>query len=109
MPTTDALTTPTGLLADLLAVQEGAIVSRVLLKKPSGNVTVFAFDAGEGLSEHTTPFDALLYAIDGEAIVTLDGETFPMGAGGIVTLPAKVPHAVLATRPFKMLLILLRS
>ena len=94
-------------LEDLVAYQPGAIVSRMLLKKPSGNVTLFAFGQGEGLSEHTTPHDALVYLIDGEADIDLDGATHRLAAGETITLPAHVPHAVRAPADFKMLLVML--
>ena len=96
-------------LADLAAYQPGAIVSRMLLKKPGGTVTLFAFGRGESLSEHTTPHDALIYVLDGEAAIDLDGETHRVAAGETIMLPAHVPHAVDAPDDFKMLLIMLKS
>ena len=96
-------------LEDLIAYQPGAIVSRMLLKKPSGNVTLFAFGQGEGLSEHTTPHDALVYLLDGEADIDLDGTTHRLAAGETITLPAHVPHALYAPSDFKMLLVMLKS
>ncbi len=96
-------------LADFAAYQPGAIVSRMLLKKPGGTVTLFAFGRGEALSEHTTPHDALVYVVDGEADIDIDGETHRVATGETITLPAHVPHAVQAPVDFKMLLIMLKS
>lgn len=96
-------------LVGLLHYQEGAIVSRVLLKNKGGNVTLFAFSKGEGLSEHTAPFDALAGAVEGEADILIDGENYHLRDGDIILLPANRPHAVKATSNFKMLLIMLRA
>lgn len=96
-------------LTDLLHYQSGSIVSRVLLKNNGGTVTCFAFDAGEGLSEHTAPFDALLVVTDGEAEIEIAREPFTVMQGETITLPANVPHAVKANTKFKMLLIMLRA
>ena len=96
-------------LTDLVAYAEGSVVSRMLLKKKSGSVTLFAFAEGEGLSEHTAPFDALVLVTDGEAQITVGGDIFQVGAGETVLLPADVPHALQAKRPFMMLLIMLRA
>jgi quercetin dioxygenase-like cupin family protein len=96
-------------LTDLATYQEGSVVSRMLLKRKGGNVTLFAFDAGEGLSEHTAPFDALVYIVDGAAEVTLDGEPHQVTAGETILLPANVPHALHAAERFKMLLVMIRS
>ena len=89
-------------LAASIEYQEGAVVSRVLVKKATGNVTLFAFDAGEGLSEHTTPFDALVHVIEGEASITIGGDDHSVGAGSAVLMPADVPHALEAASRFKM-------
>ena len=94
-------------LVDLLQYQDGSIVSRVLLKNKGGTVTLFAFDVGEGLSEHTAPFDALVVVTDGEADVEIAGETFPVRQGETIILPANRPHAVKAATRFKMLLIMI--
>jgi quercetin dioxygenase-like cupin family protein len=96
-------------LVDLLQYQDSSIVSRVLLKNKGGTVTLFAFDAGEGLSEHTAPFDALVVVTDGEAEVSIAGESFQVGQGETIVLPANRPHAVKATTKFKMLLIMIRA
>jgi quercetin dioxygenase-like cupin family protein len=94
---------------DLLQYQDGSIVSRVLLKNKGGTVTLFAFDTGEGLSEHTAPFDALVVVTDGEAEVEIAGESFKVRQGETIILPANRPHAVKATTKFKMLLIMIRA
>src|SRR5437764_3694124 len=83
-------------LADRLQYQDGSIVSRVLLKNRGGSVTLFAFDEGEGLSEHTAPFDALVVVSDGEADIEIAGESFRVRRGETITLPANRPHAVRA-------------
>jgi len=96
-------------LSALLQYQTGAIVSRVLLKNKGGTVTLFAFDEGEGLSEHTAPFEALVLVIDGEAEVEIAGKAHHVSAGETITLPANVPHAVRAATRFKMMLTMLRA
>ena len=96
-------------LADLLQYQDGSIVSRVLLKNKGGTVTLFAFDQGEGLSEHTAPFDALVVVIEGEAHIQIASEHFTVSAGETITLPANRPHAVKAVTQFKMLLTMIRA
>jgi quercetin dioxygenase-like cupin family protein len=96
-------------LVDLLQYQDGSIVSRVLLKNQGGTVTLFAFDQGEGLSEHTAPFDALVVVIDGDADIEIAGESFKVRPGETITLPANQTHAVKAATRFKMLLIMIRA
>ncbi len=96
-------------LTDLLQYQEGAVVSRTLIKKTSCTVTLFAFDTGEGLSEHTAPFDAMVCVLEGEAEVTISGTVYPVLAGETITMPASEPHALKAVSPFKMLLIMARD
>lgn len=96
-------------VANLLQYQDDSIVSRVLLKNNGGTVTLFAFDAGEGLSEHTAPFDALVVVLDGDAEIEIEGESFKVAKGETITLPANRPHAVKAAVRFKMLLIMLRA
>ena len=96
-------------LVDLLQYQDASIVSRVLLKNKGGTVTLFAFDVGEGLSEHTAPFDALVVVTDGEADVEIAGDSFRVKQGETITLPANRPHAVRAATKFKMLLIMIRA
>jgi quercetin dioxygenase-like cupin family protein len=96
-------------LVDLIGPAERGIASRVLSKTGGGNVTLFAFDAGEGLSEHTAPFDALVLVLEGSLTLTVGGTTVTAPPGTIVRLPANVPHAVDATLPSKMLLVMLRE
>jgi quercetin dioxygenase-like cupin family protein len=96
-------------LDELLQYQGGAIVSRVLLKNKGGTVTLFAFDRGEGLSEHTAPFDALVLVVDGEAEVEIAGEAYRVAQGETITLPANIPHAVRAATRFKMMLTMIRA
>lgn len=96
-------------LASLVSYQEGSVVSRTLLDDEAGTVTLFAFDEGEGLSEHTAPYDALLHLLEGEADVTIAGKTSHLEPGEAIVLPAGKPHAVRASRRFKMLLIMIRS
>ena len=96
-------------LAGLLSYQDHAVVSREILRKSTGTVTMLAFDAGQGLSEHTAPFDALVQVLDGEAILTIGGKDTPAVAGETVLMPANVPHALHATKPFKMLLTMIRG
>lgn len=102
------LTTPTT-LGDLIQYQDQAVVSRTILKNPGGTVTLFAFDAGESLSEHTSPYDALIHSVDGEAEVTITGEPHRLRSGEILRLPAGEPHGVRAVTPCKLLLTMLKS
>lgn len=96
-------------LADLVDYQTGAVVSRTLVDKKAGTVTLFAFDGGQGLSEHTAPFDAVVNVIDGAAEITISGEAMTLSAGDMVIMPAGAPHSVAAVRPFKMMLTMIRS
>jgi quercetin dioxygenase-like cupin family protein len=96
-------------LGALVDYQPGAVVSRTLVKKEKGTVTAFAFDAGESLSEHTAPFDALAVVVDGEAEISIGGTPHRVGAGHLLRLPAGIPHAVKAAARFKMLLIMIRD
>ncbi len=96
-------------LAGLVEYQAGAVVSREVVKKPTGTVTVFAFDAGQGLSEHSAPFDALAYLLDGRAEIVIGGKPVAAKAGDMVVMPANVPHALKAVERFKMLLVMIRS
>ncbi len=93
----------------LVSYQDGAIVSNTIHKDAAGTISAFAFDAGEGLSEHTAPFDAFLQVCEGEADVTIQGKTHRVRAGHLIRLPANIPHAVQATIRFKMLLTMIRS
>lgn len=97
------------LAAALGDYQDGSIVSRIIVKEPTGNITFFAFDEGEALSEHTAPFNALVQVIDGEAKITIAGEEHSVNAGEMILLPANVPHALDATTRFKMILTMIRS
>lgn len=96
-------------LVELLQYQDDSIVSRVLLKNQGGSVTLFAFEQGEGLSEHTAPFEALVYVVDGEAEVEIAGQAYHVRQRETITLPANIPHAVKAATRFKMLLIMIRG
>ena len=98
-----------GVLAELVDYQEGAVVSRSVIAKQAGTVTLFAFDEGQSLSEHTAPYDALVCALDGEAEIIISGKVHRLRAQEAVILPANEPHAVRALRKFKMLLIMIRS
>lgn len=93
----------------LVNYQDGAIVSREIVKKPTGNVTVFAFDAGQGLSEHTAPFDALVQVVEGEVEIQIAGQPYVLRAGELILMPAHQPHAVKALTRFKMILTMIRS
>jgi quercetin dioxygenase-like cupin family protein len=96
-------------IAELAQFQPEAVVSRELIRRPQGTVTVFAFDAGQGLSEHTAPFDALVLALEGEVEITIAGEPHLLAAGDAVIMPAGKPHAVKALTPFKMMLVMIRE
>jgi len=96
-------------LTALVAYQDGSIVSRTLAKTNGGTVTLFAFAAGQALSEHTAPFDALVQVLDGRAELVIGGEKVPARAGEIVLMPAHVPHALHAAERFKMLLVMVRD
>jgi quercetin dioxygenase-like cupin family protein len=95
--------------SDLVGYQQEAIVSREIIKKETGNITLFAFDQGQGLSEHTAPFDALVYILDGEAEVRISGKSYYVDKDEMIIMPANEPHALRATKKFKMLLVLVRS
>ncbi len=96
-------------LNKMIAYQKGAVVSRTVIKKDTGTVTLFSFDQGQGLSEHTAPFDALVYLVDGEAEITIAGKPQRAVKGDLVKLPAGRPHALIATKKFKMMLIMIKS
>ncbi|MCG2740355.1 MAG: cupin domain-containing protein [Syntrophaceae bacterium] len=96
-------------LAGLIGYQEGAIVSRVILKAETGNVTLFAFAEGQELSEHTAPFDALVQVLDGEVEIKISGQPFHLKTGEAIIMPANQPHAVKATSIFKMLLTMIKA
>ena len=108
--TTDELASDrASILTELVDVAEGAIVSRVLASSGGGNVTLFAFDEGQGLSEHTAPFDALVQVVDGRLDVKIGGAEVTVGTGEIVRMPANVPHGLHAPEPARMLLTMLRE
>ena len=94
---------------ELVDYQEGAVVSRTLSQTGTGTVTVFAFDEGEGLSEHTAPFDAIVFLLEGEAQISIQGQEHLVRGGEMIIMPANEPHSLLAVKRFKMLLIMLRS
>lgn len=94
---------------DLVAYADGSVVSKTLVQNAAGTVTLFSFDAGQALSEHTAPFDALAHIVDGEAELTIGGAAVRAVEGQLVLMPADVPHAVLARAKFKMLLIMIRE
>jgi quercetin dioxygenase-like cupin family protein len=96
-------------LVDLIEYQDDSVVSREIINKKTGTITLFAFDKGQGLSEHTAPFDAVVEILDGEAELTIGGKVLNAFAGQIVIMPANVPHSVKATKKFKMLLTMIRS
>lgn len=96
-------------LSDLAKYQENAVVSSEILKKDAGTVTVFAFDKGQGLSEHTAPFDALVNIIDGRAEVSISGKLFTVKEGEMIVMPADEPHSLKAMEKFKMLLVMIKK
>lgn len=87
----------------------GSVVSKTLVNQKTGTITLFAFAAGQGLSEHTAPFDAVVQVLDGEAEVTIGGKPANVATGQVIIMPANVPHAVMASQRFKMLLTMIRS
>lgn len=96
-------------LEDLVSYQEGSVVSRQVTKADAGNVTLFAFDKDQGLSEHTAPFDALVHVLEGDAQVIISGRSFELRGGDAIIMPANEPHALRAVTRFKMLLTMIRS
>ncbi len=96
-------------IAALIDYQTGSVVSRTLIDKKTGTVTLFAFDAGQGLSEHTAPFDAFVHIIDGEAEITISGKSITVKGGELVIMPANEPHALRALKKFKMILTMIRQ
>jgi quercetin dioxygenase-like cupin family protein len=96
-------------VAELVAYQDGSIVRREIVKKPTGNVTIFAFDEGQALSEHKAPFDALVHGLQGEAEIHIAGKLHCLHCGEIILLPAQQPHALKALKRFKMILTMIRS
>ncbi len=96
-------------LADMVNYQEGSVVSRTIVNKKTGTVTLFAFAEGQGLSEHTTPFDALVHVLDGEVEISISGKPFRLKRGDMIIMPADEPHALKAITRFKMVLTMIRS
>ena len=96
-------------MAALVDYQGGTVVSRTIIERNTGTVTLFAFDKEQGLSEHTTPFDALAYIIDGESEITISGRSIRMKAGEVVIMPANKPHALKAVESFKMMLVMIKG
>jgi len=103
------LTSQPSLLIGLADYQEGSVVSRTIIQKKAGTVTFFAFDEGQGLSEHTAPFDALVYILDGEAEIAISGNPVRVSQGEMLIMPAHQPHSLKAIRRFKMLLTMVRE
>jgi quercetin dioxygenase-like cupin family protein len=97
------------ILETLVDYQKDSVVSRTLIDKKTGTVTLFAFDKGQGLSEHTVPFDALVYIVDGRADITIDGNLKSVLKGETIIMPANKPHSLKAEEPFKMLLIMIKA
>ncbi len=95
-------------LKDLAAYQDHSVVSREIIRKPSGTMTIFAFDKDEGLSEHTAPFDAAVYLLEGEAQITIDGKPHTVREGEMIIMPANKPHALKAVTRYKMLLVMIK-
>ena len=96
-------------LADMIEYQEGSVVSRTIIDKEAGTVTLFAFDEGQGLSEHTAPYDAMVFVLEGEVNVSISGKPTRVKEGEMIIMPANKPHALTALSKFKMLLTMIRS
>jgi len=96
-------------LFDMVDYQKGSVVSRELISRRTGTITLFAFDEGQGLSEHTAPFDAMVQILDGDAEVTIAGKSFQLNAGETIIIPARKPHALKANKRFKMILTMIKS
>jgi quercetin dioxygenase-like cupin family protein len=94
---------------ELASYQPGSVVSRTLIDKKIGTLTLFAFDQGQGLSEHTAPYDAFVQVLDGSAAITIGGKEQQVEAGQMIIMPANVPHSLRAEQPFKMLLVMIRA
>jgi len=96
-------------LVDLIDYQEGSVISRTIIDKKTGTITLFAFDENQGLSEHTAPYDAMVYVLDGEVDINISGKQIWLKQGEMTILPANQPHALTAKTKFKMLLIMIKS
>ena len=107
--TDENLMANTATLAGLVDYQAGAVVSRTIIDRKAGTVTLFAFEKGQGLSEHTAPFDALVYIFDGEAMITISGKDTQVRTGEMIIMPANEPHALKAIDRFKMMLVMIKD
>lgn len=96
-------------ISDLVQYQKDSVVSKTLIKKEKGTITIFAFDKGQGLSEHTAPFDALVQVVDGKADILLNGKSNIVSKGEMIIMPANVPHALKAIEKFKMMLVMIKA
>ncbi|MHA1213589.1 MAG: cupin domain-containing protein [Candidatus Heimdallarchaeota archaeon] len=108
-PNTKDLLSKVEMLEKMINYQDGSVVSRQIIKEKTGNVTIFAFDKDEGLSEHTAPFDAMVYILDGSALITIAKEEFHLKQGEFIVMPADIPHALKAIEKFKMLLVMIKT
>ena len=106
---TDEVTPKVEVIKGMVEYQDGAIVSKTIIDKSHGTVTLFAFAEGEGLSEHTTPYDALVQVMDGEMEITIGGKAFHLDEGEMIVMPADIPHALRALGRFKMLLVMVKD
>lgn len=95
-------------MEDLVEYQTGAIVSKILVEGEGGGITLFAFDTGQGLSEHTAPYDAMVYVLEGNAEVTISGKSHTLEEGEYIVMPANIPHSVKALSKFKMMLVMIK-
>lgn len=107
--TSETVTGQPQTMTEMVAYQPGSVVSRTLIDKKIGTLTLFAFDSGQGLSEHTAPYDAFVQILDGEAEVTIDGTVHHLAAGQMIIMPADRPHALKGVKRFKMLLVMVRA
>ena len=105
----ESLVSKVARMSDLVSYQEGSVVSRTVVDKNAGTITLFAFAAGQGLSEHTAPFDALVYILDGEADITISGKPLHLTAGEMTVMPANEPHGLKAVKRFKMMLVMIKA
>ena len=108
-PSPENLTSQAIPMAGMVAIQPGAVVSRTVISKTAGTVTLFAFDQGQGLSTHSAPYDAMVWILDGEAEITVNGKILRAQTGDMVIMPANLPHALNAIRPFKMALVMIKE
>jgi quercetin dioxygenase-like cupin family protein len=104
-----ALVAEVNRLVDLVAYQKGSVVSRTVIDKKAGTITLFSFDEGQALSEHTAPYDALVHLLDGEAEIFISGNPFRLKEGEMIIMPANQPHTLKAAKRFKMLLVMIKS